>query len=125
MKVQEFLELGDFGKTNYFVESVFGWCDGSILCANPNRKAWLNDEEIPKLVYADIFNINTPNGMMIIIEKMREQGFPFMLILDSDNYLATFQKHNEPINVDFCAIKKSVPIAVAIAAGLALGVLEE
>ena len=149
MKVQEFLELDDAKKSDFVAEKIMGWSLTTIpgipgFGYVPDKKFIENNPEILSEFVRDnhkggydyflaiaphSFYIDTPECMMMVIEKITKKntedcGYSWIIEPSKNHCVARvieYSKHSDNV---YEYEHTSTPLAVAIAACLALGVLE-
>ena len=113
MKVQEFLELDDRDRDAFIGKRVMGYSMATFGEDKMYTSQWMEDFK----------PTTTPNGMMMVIEKMRELGYIFFITDSQQRLRSGFAPDDQTMWVSFEG--DNIPLNTAIAAGLALGVLEE
>lgn len=134
MKITEFLELSEQERDAFVAREVMGWHEWDFVYDYDGEYPMFRVDDYGILVYysnddgyPNTCNLTTTwEGMRLVVEKMESKWMFDLHMNNSEAWFAEFYKYIDDglkcYESDFFTI---APLAVCIAAGLALGVLEE
>lgn len=130
MKITEFLELIENERDAFVAREIMGWNEWDFVYDYDGEYPMFRVDDYGILVYysnddgyPNTCNLTTTwEGMRLVVEKMEKLGYRWFFTNDRDKR-AGFSPNADTMYLSYCS--DYIPEAVCIAAGLALGVLEE